>query len=470
MGFSMTNVLFYLVGYSVTFHPFDGLGVGGSGFARYGFFLFCLASSLLLALFDRQVERFRTTFSVVVPLLVLIGILLYGIANHQTPAFARPLVSVGSLLIGLGYVWYTLNLYHLLAARGATMAVIVTIAGSIALTTVLFAGVVALVPTEGHLIGAVVVALGAALSIAAARATAPEAAPLSLAPSDSGVTPLLSKASKRKQIGQLVLVTLVLIAARGLAQSGLWGSVSIPMAGPAALPPAVGTVLLFVVVSVPTFMVYVRHRRGYQCHLPFLVLIAGFFLVMLTTEHMGDQPAFSVLESSVELLCQMLYSFTLVQSARLLQVSGFKLAGFTLSFAYLLVILWTAFMEGTGFASSVVILAVTYVLVVFVATPAFSETAKRGSGEARPDVHHAVDMRSRRIAEENSLTNRETDILILLAQGRSLPYIQRELVLAEGTVKTHVGHIYKKLRVHSKQELIDLLSEGPMAAEVEALG
>ena len=48
--------------------------------------------------------------------------------------------------------------------------------------------------------------------------------------------------------------------------------------------------------------------------------------------------------------------------------------------------------------------------------------------------------------------------MLLLAQGRSLPYIQEELVLAGGTVK-NVGHIYKKLDVHSKQELIDLLAE-----------
>lgn len=53
-----------------------------------------------------------------------------------------------------------------------------------------------------------------------------------------------------------------------------------------------------------------------------------------------------------------------------------------------------------------------------------------------------------------NLTNRETDVLRLLARGRTSPFIQEELVLSRNTVKTHVRHIYTKLDVHSRQELI----------------
>lgn len=53
------------------------------------------------------------------------------------------------------------------------------------------------------------------------------------------------------------------------------------------------------------------------------------------------------------------------------------------------------------------------------------------------------------------LTARETEILSLLARGRTLPYIADELFVTTGTVKTHVRHIYEKALVNNRQELLD---------------
>ena len=54
-----------------------------------------------------------------------------------------------------------------------------------------------------------------------------------------------------------------------------------------------------------------------------------------------------------------------------------------------------------------------------------------------------------------SLTAREAEILAYLVRGRSLPYIASELFVTTGTVKTHVRHIYGKVSVNSRQELLD---------------
>lgn len=61
----------------------------------------------------------------------------------------------------------------------------------------------------------------------------------------------------------------------------------------------------------------------------------------------------------------------------------------------------------------------------------------------------------REIAQIHCLSARETDVFMLLAQGRSRPYICEVLYLSDGTVKTHVSHIYRKFDVHSRQELLD---------------
>ena len=50
------------------------------------------------------------------------------------------------------------------------------------------------------------------------------------------------------------------------------------------------------------------------------------------------------------------------------------------------------------------------------------------------------------------LTERETDVLRLLAQGKSNKEIARELHIAEQTVKTHVSHILSKLGIPSRTQ------------------
>ena len=52
---------------------------------------------------------------------------------------------------------------------------------------------------------------------------------------------------------------------------------------------------------------------------------------------------------------------------------------------------------------------------------------------------------------------RETEVFDLLARGRSIPYVRDALVISRETAATHAKHVYAKLDVHSRQELIDLV-------------
>ena len=61
------------------------------------------------------------------------------------------------------------------------------------------------------------------------------------------------------------------------------------------------------------------------------------------------------------------------------------------------------------------------------------------------------------IADEYRLTPREKDVLLLLARGRTLAIIMRDLGIAKGTAQTHIENVYHKLGVHKQQELIDLV-------------
>ncbi len=65
------------------------------------------------------------------------------------------------------------------------------------------------------------------------------------------------------------------------------------------------------------------------------------------------------------------------------------------------------------------------------------------------------------LAEQYGLTKREVEVTALLLEGRSLRRIQTVLFISEGTAKTHVKHIYAKLGVRTKQELIDFFAKQP---------
>lgn len=63
-------------------------------------------------------------------------------------------------------------------------------------------------------------------------------------------------------------------------------------------------------------------------------------------------------------------------------------------------------------------------------------------------VHRAIDDDQ----GEQELTERELDVLRLLAQGYSNPQIGRELNITVNTVKTHIGHILDKLQLKNRTQ------------------
>lgn len=64
-----------------------------------------------------------------------------------------------------------------------------------------------------------------------------------------------------------------------------------------------------------------------------------------------------------------------------------------------------------------------------------------------------------RLGEDAGLSPREIDVMALIAEGNSQKKISEELGISYGTVQWYAKSVYRKLDIHSKQDLIDLVGD-----------
>lgn len=68
------------------------------------------------------------------------------------------------------------------------------------------------------------------------------------------------------------------------------------------------------------------------------------------------------------------------------------------------------------------------------------------------------------------LSTREQEVFFLLAKGHNAAFITDKLCVSKSTAKTHINHIYKKMDIHTQQELLTMVEDrarGPIGAEVD---
>lgn len=73
--------------------------------------------------------------------------------------------------------------------------------------------------------------------------------------------------------------------------------------------------------------------------------------------------------------------------------------------------------------------------------------------------------RCRAVGDAYALSERQFEVLVLMSQGRNAKYIEKALTISLSTAQTHIRNVYRKLGVHSRQELLDLIENMKLYGE-----
>ncbi len=100
-----------------------------------------------------------------------------------------------------------------------------------------------------------------------------------------------------------------------------------------------------------------------------------------------------------------------------------------------------------------------YLLKDVPADELFSAIRRTARGEPVLAARAAATLVRRSTAPEGAVTDREVDVLELLAQGSSNRDLARALFISEATVKSHLAHLYAKLGVDTRAAAVSAAIE-----------
>jgi DNA-binding CsgD family transcriptional regulator len=170
----------------------------------------------------------------------------------------------------------------------------------------------------------------------------------------------------------------------------------------------------------------------------------------------------------------------IAETARLKRVSPYWIIGnegafFMLGALTALFFLWHFLLNGSEQTAATVciVLAVAFVsLQIFIegqTYPYFDSVTEEDAGEYLEQTKNYENLltsggvkwqeRLDEVATEHKLSPRQQEVMRLLLKGRDVKYIMNKFVISQATAKTHVYNLYKKLNIHSRRELLDMMEQ-----------
>ena len=199
-------------------------------------------------------------------------------------------------------------------------------------------------------------------------------------------------------------------------------------------------------------------RSPYRVY-PWLLLCALVSCVLYLADERLDAVAF-LLALAISSVLLTMYMGVLTQKGYAPPATAYSLSGSAIRFGicagnglaltYERVPAWHATLVRPTFVLLVVLMA--FLLITMVRQEYKIEELTR-SPQAESELVAIINA----VAEEFRLSDREREIMALIGQGYSASAVAEKLFISPYTVNTHVQHIYGKLSIHKRSELITYL-------------
>lgn len=465
-----------------------------------------LALCIAFAAAPRQLRVKDASFEVLLPLIGSMGTICIAIAPYQNLFNAGSLCVIGLAAVGVGYCWLVVR-YGLLLARGKSIARIVY-----CLAAALIMEPVARLAIETAFTQTVRICVAASLPLIAVgllylvrKLTSQEndaSAQRDYAESEgeianekAGSTPGgggLSRALRaiggiriletptekdnetRRRFILLFATALLLATVRTLSPVGTWDAEFDPL--PMTSSPELVVFYAACVVLFARFTLVNAESRSAlgQFQPAFLIIVLTLLASLLLLSMQGPQSAILyTLMSLDDSFAHMLFWASVARMARRVYVPSYRIVGLGIgiyaigSAVWLILIGNSEMMQAPVMVAAIATLYVLSIVMINIGEPRHATNESTAHSPASPTAEKSIALADRiaasiekrclEISREYGLSPRETEVITLLAQGRTRLYIQEELVLAENTVKTHIAHIYKKLGVNNRQDMLDLV-------------
>ena len=200
---------------------------------------------------------------------------------------------------------------------------------------------------------------------------------------------------------------------------------------------------------------------------PYITVVVAACLVAYPFMGPRYELVFTFLISCVYLLADTLMKATMAEAARGNRIHplAFFGAGDTVVFSTMAAGTFLGMLprEGGSVNQVMYVVAIALICVYFLMIPlvaARRRTQQKEHVVIRPLDKDELSMRCERLASRHGVTQSELVVMEQLAMGRTVSAISESLNLSENTIRSHCKSLYRKLDIHSKQELIDSVCKG----------
>ena len=421
---------------------------------RAAFYLGLLCCGLFLLVSSKHISKIRLYLDIVFLVLTCLGTVGFAAAWQQQYLDSNVLAIFSCLFVGMGYAWFSCSFYLALALNETLKVATIAVAVSILLNALVTVVVNSVFSGLGSVIIATLLLLLACIVSIALNRRAAKA-------------PLLSKEDKLDGNGERYWVGLVLFALLAMfmiqvvSDLGLWGYARV-LPQDAPLESGIVTFVacsLFILLVWPFLVRRTEMPLRVRYHVAFFVLFMGCIIYMINALVLPQYtlPISVISIDTVALFSSLMLWSIVLSSIKSLRFSGYQVLGAIIIIYGVVAEIWMLFFESPLTTVSASALIVFHVVVLFGGGYSLYQMS-RFKKTAAVSISKLTDEARRLIQTRYSLTARECEVLVYLLQGRTRSYIQEKLSIAEGTVNSHVTHIYSKMGVSTRDEMFELIN------------